>query len=548
MYHLRMAVLDDDELGVRKSPQKVDRARLPEGEAFAREVKAGIHPEYKPLQYTKDSKTLNAPDRLSVEASMPTDADKGARRFIDLGANTPANRKKFFTGRDDIGLSPAQAANFLGGDMPKDAPYTTNLDVGIFNYNMPSDPIHMRQRMISPARLRGNPEKQGVLEGFGNAPKPRKETIQTNAIKPNERDSRYMLPSYSQMEGDASVGGIVENLTSSAREPFRSIESNPLGSSAPSVTEVPFWKKGFTNTSGVKAFDIFERSAPKPENLSKTPTSDKIANSLRGKTGTGKLNQTLKTLGNVSKTVEKVGRSRVGGLAAAGAFVGVFSDAYDHLADDSLTIKQVRSYSRDPKTGMMSNTVKDVNVNKDTIREFNDMLSTLGTTEANKDLKSTFEKMPRGEGRSATQRYSGASAVKQFMGYANRTNFDAADDPQLAGFIAQSLQMYKDARTLGGDTKKEMLEVGQAINSMAKQFVKERKNIKAAEWKAWSSARGESSTTKKLASSFAGTLANELGISGMPKMGTEWRHPMTGEIMYGAPEADPILERNMFAQ
>jgi hypothetical protein len=542
-----MAVLDDDELGVKKSPQRVNRAaHAPQDEAFVREVEAGAHPEYMPLQYTKENKTINKPNRINIEAMRAPD---GERRFVDFGENTEKNRKRLFTGRDDIGLTPAQAADYLGVGLDKDARFTSNLDIGVMNYNMPSDPLHMRSRMLNPARLRGNAEDFGVVPPKPSNPTTQKNIpSQSNVLKPNERDSRYMLPSYSQMEGDASVLGIVKNVVSSPREGFPKIESTSLDSAVPSATEIPFWKKGFTNTSGVKAFDIFERSAPKPENLSKTPTTDKIANSLRGKTGTGKLNQTLKTLGNVSRAAEKLGRSRVGGLAFAGAAIGLFSDGYDRLADNSLTIKQVRSYGRDPKTGAMSNTVKDVNVNRDTIKEFGNMLSELGTTEANKDLKDTFESMPTGEGRPATQRYSGGSAVKQFMSYANRANFDAADDPQLSGFIAQSLQMYKDARTLGGDTKKEMLEVGQAINSMAKQFVKERKNIKKAEWRAWADARGESSTAKKLASSFTGTIANDLGISGMPKMGTEWKHPMTGEIMYGAPEADPILERNMFAQ
>ena len=542
-----MAVLDDDELDVRKTPQKVDRNRA----GFLREVNAGMHPEYKPFQYTKDSQTLNKPKRINIEAESALDAPEGSRRFVDFGENNEKNRNRLFSGTDR-GLTPAQAASYLGSNALADGKFTSNLDIGVMNYNMPLDPLHGRVRMLNPAQLRGKAEDWGVLP-----PKPVNPTKQKNApaMSPTDRDSRYMLPAYSQM-GDDSVTGIAANLSgigASLRYPTLSgempvgsgsVENSPTNSDILQPTQTPFaMKSGFRNTSGIKAFDIFENKAPKPENLSKTPTMDKLANTFRGKTGSGRINQTLKSIGNAGKLTEKFSRSPVGRLALAGTAVGLVSDVYDKLADNSINIKGVRTLARN-EYGAAVGEEKSINVNRETVKEFNTMLQDLGTLEANKDLKDTFEQMPNGEGRTTTQRYSGASAIKQFLTYANRPNFDAADDPQLAGFIAQSLEVYKNSKSSTNKSKKSMTETGQLINSLAKSFVDARKLQKKREWQAWADARSKDSTSKKLVNSVSGSF----GLSGILPLGTEWVNPTTKEIMYGTPEADPILERNLFAQ
>ena len=62
-------------------------------------------------------------------------------------------------------MTPAQVAKYLGRGLHKDAPFTTNMDIGRFNLGMPNG-LKSRSYMVRPDGMRGN--FQGGQGGVAN--------------------------------------------------------------------------------------------------------------------------------------------------------------------------------------------------------------------------------------------------------------------------------------------------------------------------------------------------------------------------------------------
>jgi hypothetical protein len=137
---------------------------------------------------------------------------------------------------------------------------------------------------------------------------------------------------------------------------------------------------------------------------------------------------------------------------------------------------------------------------------------------------------------SGNKRPTGALAMEKFLTYANELGSDATDDPQMAMFVAQSLQFAKDAKALPANSAKQSMEnIAQSkemILEMAQDFIKMRNVRKNEEWKAWAQAKGKRST--------GGKAMAFLGLSE-----TDWVNPFTKETESGAPANDPVLEWSM---
>ena len=427
------------------------RARKP-NRRMVQEVKAGLHPTYKPFTYTENNNAPNRPDRLMVEAEQAPDAQAGSRRFLDFGEDNQANREKFFTGRDDVGITRAQAMKRFGRGLDKDAPFTAHLEVGKYNYTMPgSNPLSRPQgRMVAPDRFRGDPADWAAPKTM-----PQKDTSQINAktepLKPTDRDSRYQLPAYQQKVGAETVA----KKSLSALDAYT--ENFPMTPQDRDENNVDLIAGGINAGITAKAF--------------KKPPAETVA-----KTDLGKIKKVPQTKG-FGKFMRGAGR------LALPAYLGY--EAYDYLSKDGMAVNvggarvNVDANRLDTYSAM----VKDLNLGKKT-RGSMDYLS--------------GDKLSRG----AAVRRKGDAARDAFIKYATGGKFDPADAPQVSQFVGMTTAMYEKHNITKFKNKKEKAadrdRLTANINKLAESFVKQRKKTLSNQTASWAKARSKRSAFGKI--------------------------------------------------
>ena len=627
---------------------------------MVKEVRAGLHPTMTPFTQTQGSEVPNKPNRIMVEAEHAPDAPEGARRFVDLGAATEENKKRMFTGDPNLGMTPAQVGKYLGRGLDKDAPYTTNLDIGKFNLGMPNG-LSSRSYMVRPDGMRGNFQQGGV-----NNPLPLNATRQKN---PN-MNSPMRVNVDDPVPRDPMTGEPILKTTDDMRtahrnnkefkegfvdrEPHLFDKDNPLlgdmktpelfdplaagvgiaskmsdtpqgvdmknekftdtGKKTRSLTgagdrvvkakvtdsittsnkaqekirkgkglDTPLWddakdgakktgevlKKGAQKTGelvnkGYKNFKdtlllkdneaLFSRGYDVRSPTKVTKAWDKLDqkvsdayDNVDSKTSAAfkklKNNKIYKGAGKIldkaGKWGEKAARNP---WAQAGlASISAGTELFDWATDGGIQgVKGITSVKFDPKKGYKAHAIS-MDVNENTFKEYNQMVKDMNLLDGLSDKygKGDSQMLPNKATdifTSGNKRPTGALAMEKFLTYANELGSDANDDPQMAMFVAQSLQFAKDAKALPANSAKQSMEnIAQSkemILEMAQDFIKMRNYRKNQEWAAWAKAKGKRSTGGK-------TMAF-LGLSD-----TEWKNDFTGEMESGAPANDPVLEWSM---
>ena len=626
---------------------------------LVKEVRAGLHPTMTPFTQTQGSKVPNNSNRIMVEAEHAPDAPEGARRFVDLGAATEKNKNRMFTGDPNIGMTPAQVGKYLGRGLDKDAPFTTNMDIGKFNLGMPNG-LSSRSYMVRPDGMRGNFQQGGV-----NNPLPLNATTQKNPTMnspmrvnvndPVPRDPLTGEPLKTTDDMRTAHGNNKEFKEGFVdREPHLFSKDNPLlgdmktpelfdplaagvgisskmrdtpqgvdmknekhtdtGKKRRSLTgggdtavkakvtdsittsnkaqekirkgkglDSPLWddakdgakktgevlkkgaqktgelaKKGYKNFKDTLLLKDNETLFKKGYDVRSKTKVDKAWDKLDQKVSDAydnvdsKTSAAFKKLKNnkivkgAGKILDKAGKwgekaARNPWAQAGLASISAGTELFDWATDGGIQgVKGITSVKYDPKKGYSADAVS-MEVNENTFKEYNQMVKDLNL------LDGLSEKYGKGDSQmlpnkatdmfaSGNKRPTGALAMEKFLTYANELGSDATDDPQMAMFVAQSLQFAKDAKALPANSAKQSMEnVAQSkemILEMAQDFIKMRNYRKNSEWKAWAQAKGKRST--------GGKAMAFLGLSE-----TDWVNPFTKETESGAPANDPVLEWSM---
>ena len=626
---------------------------------MVKEVRAGLHPTMTPFTQTQGSEVPNKPNRIMVEAEHAPDAPEGARRFVDLGAATEENKKRMFTGDPNLGMTPAQVGKYLGRGLDKDAPYTTNLDIGKFNLGMPNG-LSSRSYMVRPDGMRGNFQQGGVNNPLPlnattqknptmnspmrvnvNDPVPRdpltgeplKTTDDMRTAHRNNKEFKegfvdrepHLFDKDNPLLGDmktpelfdplAAGVGIASKMSDTPQGvDMKNEKFTDTGKKTRSLTgagdrvvkakvtdsittsnkaqekirkgkglDTPLWddakdgakktgevlKKGAQKTGelvnkGYKNFKdtlllkdneaLFSRGYDVRSPTKVTKAWDKLDqkvsdayDNVDSKTSAAfkklKNNKIYKGAGKIldkaGKWGEKAARNP---WAQAGlASISAGTELFDWATDGGIQgVKGITSVKFDPKKGYKAHAIS-MDVNENTFKEYNQMVKDMNLLDGLSDKygKGDSQMLPNKATdifTSGNKRPTGALAMEKFLTYANELGSDANDDPQMAMFVAQSLQFAKDAKALPANSAKQSMEnIAQSkemILEMAQDFIKMRNYRKNQEWAAWAKAKGKRSTGGK-------TMAF-LGLSD-----TEWKNDFTGEMESGAPANDPVLEWSM---
>lgn len=424
------------------------RARKPNRQ-MVQEVKAGLHPTYKPFTYTENNNAPNNPNRLMIEAEQAPDAKAGSRRFVDFGENNQANREKFFTGRDDVGITRAQAMKRFGRGLDKDAPFTAHLEIGKYNYTMPgSNPLSRPQGfMVAPDRFRGDPADWAAPKTM-----PQKDTTQINTktdpLKPTDRDSRYQLPAYSQQK----VGAETVNKES--------------------LSALDAYAQNFPMTPQ-------DRSDNNADPLELGASSIITAKSLKNPPPTS----TTNSRGLTTMSQAKPSMLRKAGRLALPAVL------LDEIGDRMVTGEQ-----------MVNVGGAQVNVDANRLDTYSAMLKDLNLgqkTRGRMDYMSG-DKLSRG----AAVRRKGDAARDAFINYATGGKFDPDEAPQISQFVGMTTAMYENHNAKKFKNKKEKMadrdRLTANINKLAEAFVKQRKKTLSDQTASWAKARSKRSAFGKI--------------------------------------------------
>lgn len=427
------------------------RARKPNRQ-MVQEVKAGLHPTYKPFTYTENNNAPNNANRLMIEAEQAPDAQAGSRRFVDFGENNQANREKFFTGRDDVGITRAQAMKRFGRGLDKDAPFTAHLEIGKYNYTMPgSNPLSRPQgRMVAPDRFRGDPADWAAPKTM-----PQKDTSQVNTktdpLKPTDRDSRYQLPAYSQQKVGAET---VNKQSLSALDAYT--QNFPM---------TP--QDRFENN--IDPFDVGLSAYGVGKSLEKLPTKTVATNDL----------------GKIKKVTQPKGFNKFMRKGGKFAPLLLLDEAIDRFSTDELAVNVGGA---------------QVNVDANRLDTYSAMLKdlNLGQKTRGKMDYLSGDRLSRG----AAVRRKGEAARDAFINYATGGKFDPAEAPQISQFVGLTTAMYEKHNATKFKSKKEK-QAGKDrltanINKLAESFVKQRKKALSDQTASWAKARGKRSAFGKV--------------------------------------------------
>lgn len=451
-YDGRMALREDEERKRLERAQLQAKARERD-QLFAKEVKQGLHPTYKPFTYTEQGQKPNQPNRIMMEAEQAPDADVGSRRFVDFGANNPENREKLFTGDPNIGITRAQAMSRLGRGLDKDAPFTADLEVGKYNYTMPGrDPLSGRRYMLQPDRFRGNPDDF-------MAPKtlPKKDTAQVN------------------------------NTTAPDDPTVRN--RNVIDTPAPktSLSKLDEFTKNYEPVMQSDAYTPEEGlgSALATRQAFKTPLAKPTPRTTKSPTGL-----TTTTKGSLTKGQRLGNLSKRAGRLALPISLGM--EIADRFSVGETTV--------DLGDGV------GIRVDEQRLKKYDSMVKDLGlvTSERNLIKKSGegFVKNPTGY-----MRRTGDVARNAFMKYPTSEligrKFDPSDAPQVSAFVALSTGLYDrfNATKFSSDAEKQKARksITQQINELASSFVKQREGAVANQTAEWAKARSKRSMMGKIA-------------------------------------------------
>jgi hypothetical protein len=263
--------------------------------------------------------------------------------------------------------------------------------------------------------------------------------------------------------------------------------------------------------------------------------------------------------GKVLKKAEIAVRNPYAQIGLA-ALDGVFA-GYDYMTDDGLEVPVMNMI--DPETGKLmpaENRGRMAKVDAGTFDAFNTMAKDVGLFDGYYDsdkgqisLADMFGAedsmmLPKSESDfffSGVKRPTGAKAVRRWLEFPTQNRADAGDDAQMAFFVAQSLQLMRDAQSWDGgpnkvDTGLSMEDAKRQILTMANDFITQRYTRKNAEYAAHAKGRDTDNVTGE---------KNDPVDKAMQSFflkDVNWKDPHTGENREGSVPRDNILSWSMF--